>query len=136
MYKMPIIAKKKGRPESYPLSAFKYLIFNNITTIQQMESQKFAVKIADLIGTYQKSGSKMSKADIIGCLQVSQRKSVSTTKPPLFLLYKTPEQTQYVSSMYPIPGKPDVYKIDWKGHIAFVKLTSDSATIANVVAPN
>ncbi len=98
-----------------------------------METQKFAVKIDDLVGTYQRSGSKMSKADIIGCLQVSQRKAISTTKPPLFLLYKTPEQTHYVSSMYPIPGKPDVYKIDWKGHIAFVRLTQDSATIANVV---
>jgi hypothetical protein len=101
-----------------------------------METQKSAVKIDDLVGTYQRSGSKMSKADIIGCLQVSQRKAISTTKPPLFLLYKTPEQTQYVSSMYPIPGKPDVYKIDWKGHIAFVRLTQYSATIANVVAPN
>jgi len=94
-----------------------------------METQNFAVKVADLIGTYQRQGSKFTKADLIGCLQVSNRKAVTATKPPLFLLYKTPGADQYVSSMYPVTGASDVYKIEWKGQIAFVKLDSESVTI-------
>jgi hypothetical protein len=98
-----------------------------------MESKKFASKVSDLVGTYQKSGSKITRQDLEGHLLLSVRKTATPTKSPLFLLYKTPQKDYYVSSMYPVKDHPDSYKIEWKGQIAFVTLGHQSVTITPMV---
>lgn len=98
-----------------------------------MESKKFATNVNDLLGQYQKSSSKLHKADLTGCLMVTTRKTTTSSKASKFLLYKTPEKDIYVSSMYPLSGNPDTYKIEWKGQIAFVQMGEDSATITPLV---
>jgi hypothetical protein len=98
-----------------------------------MESKKSATNVTDLLGHYQKSKSQLHRADLSGHLIVTTRKTTTSSKPPKYLLYKTPERDIYVSSMYPQTGNPDTYKIEWKGQIAFIQMTEDSATITPLV---
>jgi len=104
------------------------------TPLQKMESKKLATNVADLLGQYQKSGSKLIRPDLDGFLQIAQRKTISATKPPLFLLYKTLHQMKYVSSMYQVQGQEDTYKIEWQGQIAFVQFGATSGTISPMVS--
>lgn len=98
-----------------------------------MESKKSATNVNDLLGQYQKTSSKLYRADLTGCLIVTTRKNTTSSKPPKYLLYKTPERDIYVSSMYPLSGNPDTYKIEWKGQIAFIQMGEDSASITPLV---
>jgi len=99
-----------------------------------MESKKLATNVTDLLGHYQKSTSKLHKTDLSGHLIVTTRKTTTSSKPPKYLLYKTPERDIYVSSMYPLSGNPDTYKIEWKGQIAFIHMTEDFASISPMVS--
>jgi hypothetical protein len=98
-----------------------------------MESKKLAVKIADLIGDYQKLGSKMLRSDLSGYLIVNTRKKDTSSKPSQYLFYINPSRNIYVSSMYPQSGDPDTYKIEWKGQIAFIQMSADSVSITPLV---
>ena len=99
-----------------------------------MESKKSATNVTDLLGQYQKATSKLHRADLSGHLIVTTRKTTTSSKPPKYLLYKTPERDIYVSSMYPLSGNPDTYKIEWKGQIAFIQMGEDTATITPMVS--
>ena len=100
-----------------------------------MESKKSAANVNDLLGQYQKSTSKLLRPDLSGYLVVSTRKHTTARKPPKYLLYHTGDgkPDTYVSSMYPLSGNPDTYKIEWKGQIAFIKMGEDSASITPLV---
>lgn len=99
-----------------------------------MEIQKTAANVNDLLGDYQKTSSKLTRPDLSGCLIVTTRKTgISSDKPPKYLINKTPEKDIYISSMYPLADVPDVYKIEWKGQIAFLLVKEDSVTITPLV---
>lgn len=86
-------------------------------------------KLNDLFGLFQKAGSKLSRANLPGYLQVGKRKTTTPTKPPYFIVYKTAESQQYISSMYPLNDAQDAYKIEYGGMLARVEYTTPDTVI-------
>lgn len=90
---------------------------------------KYSFKIEAFFGTYQKEAGRLSREGFPGCLQIAQRRTVTATKPPQYLIYKSPEGDKYVSSMYPIPGRENCYKIEYGGILGMVHITPTTAEI-------
>lgn len=86
-------------------------------------------KISDLFGTYHKTGTRISKQGSSEYLVITTRKAVTPKKPPLFLILKGCGQDQYISSLYPIEGFPDTYKIEFKGQLGYVIINGDRVEV-------
>lgn len=88
-------------------------------------------KIQPLTGLYQITGSKMTRADLNGHLQIVTRKQVTPSKPALYIVFKHPENPrgEYVSSMYQTDD-PMVYRIETGGqHYAVRHVTPETVVI-------
>ena len=86
-------------------------------------------KLNDLFGLFQKAGSKLFRANLPGYLQVGHRKVTTPTKPPQFLIYKSSEGEQYISSMYPLNDALDAYKIEYGGMLARLEYTTPDTVV-------
>ena len=91
------------------------------------------LKLEHLFGTYQKTGTRIFKQGRPDYLLIATRKAVTAMKPPLFLILKGTGKDRYISSMYPVKGYPDAYKIEFNGQIGFVTLSEESCIIAPMV---
>lgn len=92
-------------------------------------------KLSQLIGHFQKKGSKLTRKDFLGFLQIGTRKQVTPTKPPKFLIYKTPDQEMYISSMYPLNEPIEAYKIEYGGQLARVEFTTPEKVVISPFNP-
>ena len=88
-------------------------------------------KVGQFFGTYQRNANQLKNEVLPGHLQIVQRKNgITATKPPLYILHKALGQCKYVSSMYPLRGLHDVYKIEYGGTLAKIDLSKpDQVTI-------
>ena len=88
-------------------------------------------KVGQFFGTYQKNANQLVNEVLPGHLQIVQRKNgITATKPQLYMLYKAHGQCKYVSSMYPLRGLQNVFKIEFGGSLARVDLSiPDRVTI-------
>ena len=90
---------------------------------------KIPYKLEAFFGSYQKEAGRLSREGFPGFLQIAQRKTVTATKPPHYLVYKAPEGDVYLSSMYPIPNRESCYKIELGGILGMVHITTTTAEI-------
>jgi len=82
-------------------------------------------KVGQFFGTYQMYANQLRNDVLPGHLQIVQRKNgITATKPPLYILHKVNKDCKYVSSMYPLKGLHQVYKIEYGGILARVDLSS------------
>jgi hypothetical protein len=89
-------------------------------------------KLNQLVGVYNVTGRKLTKADLSGSLEVLQRKTVTHSKPPTYIIIKTPENPrgQYISSLYPTPD-PLVWRLESGGQ--WYTLTHTSPATVSIV---
>jgi hypothetical protein len=86
-------------------------------------------KLEHLFGTYQKTGARISQQGRPHYLLITTRKVTTPKKPPLFLILKGSGEDQYISSLYPVEGYPDTYKIEFKGQIGYVVINGDRVEV-------
>lgn len=82
-------------------------------------------KVGQFFGTYQRNANQLKNEVLPGHLQIVQRKNgITATKPPLYILHKALGQCKYVSSMYPLRGLHDVFKIEYGGTLARLDMSN------------
>lgn len=93
------------------------------------------VKLLQLVGIYTLTGTKMTKDDLTGHLQIVTRKQVTLSKPIHYIVYKSPEypRGEYISSMYPTDD-PRVYRMESGGQ--WYTVTQTSQTRADILPLN
>lgn len=86
-------------------------------------------------GDYQIDGSKITSPSKPFDLRISQRKTTTRTKPPLFIVAKskggafdTGKKDQYISSIYNVEGET-FRKIDYNGVTYKYEIVDDHAEI-------
>jgi len=89
----------------------------------------YMTKLEHLFGTYQKTGTRISQQGRTDYLVITTRKVTTPKKPPLFLILKGIGQDQYISSLYPVEGYSDTYKIEFKGQIGYVVINGDRVEV-------
>jgi hypothetical protein len=95
-------------------------------------------KVWQFFGTYQMNANQLRNEVLPGYLQIVQRKNgISATKPPLYILHKVNKDCKYVSSMYPLKGLQEVYKIEYGGILARLDMSNPNhATITEWQKPD
>jgi hypothetical protein len=88
-----------------------------------------------IVGHYQVDGSKITNPSKSFDLRLSQRKTTTSTKPPLFMVAKskggtfdTGKKDQYISSIYNVEGQT-FSKIDYNGVSYQFEIIEDHAEI-------
>lgn len=85
--------------------------------------------LTELFGIFQKTGSKLTRTDLPGFLQIGTRRNSTSKKSPYFIVYKTPEGDRYISSMYPLNDAKSTFKIEYGGTLARVEYTTPDTVI-------
>jgi hypothetical protein len=89
-------------------------------------------KISQLFGTFKKDGSKLTRADLPGYLQIGKRRNPTPKKPLHFIVYKAEAGEQYISSMYPLSDALSAFRIEYGGTLARVEYeTPDTVIISS-----